>query len=294
MENDFKMKEKFTQEDFIDLLDLLHGYAFHANLYLYFLEQFDNEKYHHMFQRFPCTYVTLRNALIESIWLNLMRIYDRSTDHGWNIGVLLDMACDMCNSEHEYNGIFKEYKEHIKENQKDEIPAFDVKYTYFIRTFDKLPPTLKNKINDAENEREFINKLLNGKNSLKERPLEVKLTATELINHLAMLIDSQNKKIKNLNERRNKLFAHNDKNFLNDTNRQEFAKKHKLFTDDIQDLATIALRILMCVDTVINKDHIPEEQRVYKASHYGNQDDIIYVLDLLKKASDEEEKMIAE
>lgn len=294
MEDNFKMKTSFSKEEFFNLMDLLHSYAFNANLYLYFLEQLDNQKYHHMAKRFPCFYMTLRNSLLESMWLNLMRIYDRSTENGWNIGVLLDMSRDMCYKEHKHYGIFKEYQLKVEENKNKNLPSFNVKYTYFINDFDKIPPTLRDEINNAEKEREFINLLLqNSNNSLMNKPLEVKLTATELINHLSMLVCSQNKKINHVNEIRNKLFVHNVKDFLDDTTRKNFTKKHQLIIKDIKELAIIALRTIICIDHVIDKDDIPEEQRTYKPSSYRNQDDIVYVLDLLKKASDEEEKMIA-
>ena len=291
MDNTFKMEKEFTKQDFFNLMDVLHIYAFDANLYLYALEQLENEKYKHIAHRFACCYITMRNALIEALWLNLMRIYDRSTEDGWNIGILLDMAYDMCNAEHKHNGIFKEYKLHINENQEDGTDAFDIKYTYFIHDFDRLPPTLKNEIRNAEKDVEFIRRIFSGdENQFLNKPLEVELTATELINHLSMLVKSQNKKINSLNERRNKLFVHNVQQYLGETERNQFYKKHKLIMKDIKDLATIALRAIICLDNVLNRDEIPENEQTHKAARYSNQDDIVYVLDLLKEASDEEEK----
>lgn len=276
-----------TSQDIINFCNLhnrLYEHAFNAKNYLYMLEKIDEKQYQPSARMFSCCYTIFRNALIEALTLNLIRIYDLSSPSLTN---LLNWAQKIYHDKNQFS-LFNEYQHTYYDKDCTQI---NIPYTYFIETFDKNAKKLIDKIKNAELEimdEQRWAKILEYE-WLEHKP-KMEVTANDLLVHLQEIIASKNCVIQNLKEQRNNLLIHNDQEYLDSQKEKELEATYPLYKTDMKDLTIIAFNTIMWLERIINKNDLPQDLSTPKGTQYSNQRDIDYVFNLVKNEVDIMEK----
>ena len=271
--------------DFCKLHNRLYDHAFNAKNYLYLLEMLDGEQYEMSRRYFSCCYTIVHNSLIESLQLNIIRLYDLSSP---SMETLLNLAQKVYHQQDKNTIIFNEYQHTCYDENFGQI---NIPYTYFISTFDRESKHLIDKIQQADNEiidEKRWAEILEHK-WIQHEP-KTQCSAKELLIHLQKIIISKKDVIQRLKEQRNNLLIHNDPEYLDETKERELHQQYPLYKKDIKDLTLIAFNSIMWLERMLNKDNLPSGLSIPKGTQYHNQRDVEYLLNLIQAEVDKQEK----
>lgn len=232
------------------LAEELHREAFDANSYYLIMKQYreSRAKYKEAMTLSPAFYGVVYDALQKACFMEIAKLYDKSTDTV-TIGSLLKMCAD--NKDY-----FSEYRGTIEVEDDGIHYQFQAKYQHWLR-----PEEERFFADEVRNQRQILK--IFGVDGADNNPAQVELTFSEFIVLLKKRLQSLRKKQDAVTIQRNKIYAHNDEIRMIDED--SVLKKYPLFYSDIQELIDFALEVTGFVFAVLTGEE--------KATQYSNIDD---------------------
>lgn len=211
------------KEKIILYANKLYQEALEANSCLLILEQYQKfiADYHREIQLSPAFYQIVHNSLVKSCFMEIAKLYE-SSQETVNIGSLLQE----CKNNIDF---FPKYFDTITLKADGHPKTVSVKYQYRLDPEEK--PLVKERCKVQVMWHEFLN--------IKE-PVLVDLTFPEIIEIYQKHLHGLNKVKKNIQNHRNKVYAHNDKNQLEHP--EDNIEQNSLLYSDMRKLVDFALK----------------------------------------------------
>lgn len=242
------MGHKVSKDELLKLAEELFREAFDANSYFLIMKQYGkySDKYKAEMNLSPSFYNIVYNALLVACFMELAKLYDKSSGV-FTIGSLLkDCKANI--------SLFPEYRA-IREIEVD-----GEKYTLQIPYQCELKATEERFFEEQVKHRKDVLKLFDENN--ENRTITVDVTFPEYLDLYQKRFCALSKKTENLRRQRVKLYAHNDKKRLSG---EDILKKAPLLYSDIQELIDFALSVTQLIIACLTD--------IYKAEQYTNIDD---------------------
>jgi len=245
------------KEELITLSESFMQEAFQANCYHNIIKQYSEniKEYHEEIYFSGAFYTYIYNALVVATYMELAKLYD-SHDKSININRLMGICKD-------HISFFPQQRElKITIDGKETIKKFPYKHTI------------------SHGEEEFFQKEVERQKQLYEIlgvsvsdvPIDVEMTLERYFDLYKWKYENIKPQIKNLLKQRNKVYAHNDENSLNNVDR--VISNFPLNSRDIELLISFALEFCQSVIALLTG--------VYKAQKPKNIDDWKGTLNLVR------------
>ena len=236
------------KDKILKIAEDLYKVAFDANAYFLIMQQFRDLriKYDFEIRVSPAFYSTVYAALLKACFMDIAKLYDLNSK-SITIGYLLRICVDNIT-------LFNEYREikAIKENGQEDTDYYP--YHHKLRANEECFFEKQVQIQRNFNE-------LNGISG--DVPIIVDLKFSELLSLFQNCLSSFSKKIENVRNQRNKIYAHNNEEKVE--NIDAVFNKYPISYDDLEELIVFALD---CTRLIIGNI-----TGVQKATEYSNIDD---------------------
>ena len=222
----FKETERFSKETLTLYAKELYQGAFDANQYFLLMQQYKQHRQNHLaeIRLSPAFYGVVYEALQKSCFMEIAKLFDRSSDV-ISIGFLLK-ACQ------ENISLFPEYRNHFTITDDGKEYSFPIPYQH------QLKPEEELFFKDQVESQRIIFKALHV-SSPETSPVTIDLTFQEFLELYRNRFHSLKKKQSNVQVQRNKIYAHNDQQRVE--NIDSVLKKNPITYPDIQELIDFAL-----------------------------------------------------
>lgn len=239
-----------NREKLIKLAKELHQEAFDANAYYLIMQQYRRfrEEYNDEMQLSPAFYQVVYEALQKACFMEIAKLYDKSS-HVVTIGSLLKECQDNLS-------LFPEYRNTITVKGDGKEYSFQVPYHHHLKPEEEC--FFKAQV---ESQREIFR--IFDASDPDSMPVQVDLTFSEFLELYQKRFQSLSKKRENIRAQRNKIYAHNDVEYIMDD--EIVYQRNPITYPDIQELIEFALN---CTGLILGT-----LTDVCQATRYSNIDD---------------------
>lgn len=245
------------KENLIKFAEHLYQSALDANAYYAIMMQYREmrKKYEDEMKISPAFYQVVYGALQKACFMEVAKLYD-ATD------VSMKQLLQCCRDN---RALFPEYRDIVMVKEDDREYFFQVPYQYHLNSTEECFFE-----NEAKIKRELC-KVFEAPD-FEKAPMKVDLTFSELLDVWQKRFHSLNKKQKNIRVQRNKIYAHNDKEYsLED---EKIWDKNPVTYPEVKDMIDFALDCTRLILEILTGEN--------HAENYGNIDDIEETLILVK------------
>ena len=237
--------------ELIKIAEYLHQEAFYANCYFEIIQQYYNvrKEYEQEYQLSPAFYNFVLTALQKACLIDVAKLYDKSLNT-INIGSLINLCKENLD-------LFPEYQEQSEIAICGVKHSFNIPYQHYLKPeeecfFMEIVERHKQEIKFWE---EFGDTDIFGELSSDFYKTKVELKFSDFLDLYNKRFCSLSKKQEKIRVQRNKIYVHNDKTTILDTD--SVLKENSIASLDIKEMIEFALDVTILVLNILTGEIIP-------------------------------------